>query len=65
MGDQVRVTEAEIQDELLQILNGDAEAEVPNHPKKRTTSRAIPTINSRTTGNSHLPLGESLKKTSG
>ncbi|PSN38968.1 hypothetical protein C0J52_11343 [Blattella germanica] len=55
-------TEAEIQDELLQIVNEDAVAEVPNPPKMRATSKAIPPIDSRTTGNSHLPLGAIIDK---
>ncbi|PSN37041.1 hypothetical protein C0J52_21912 [Blattella germanica] len=46
MGDQERLTEAE----------------VPNHPKKRATSKAIPTIDSKTTANSHLPLGAIIDK---
>ncbi|PSN37247.1 hypothetical protein C0J52_17956 [Blattella germanica] len=29
-------------------------------PKKKATSKAIPTIDSRTTGNGHLPLGAIL-----
>ncbi|PSN36671.1 hypothetical protein C0J52_20300 [Blattella germanica] len=33
-----------------------AEAEVPNPPKKRITSKAILRMDCRTTGNSHLPL---------
>ncbi|PSN30348.1 hypothetical protein C0J52_26164 [Blattella germanica] len=44
-------------DELLRILNKDTEAEVFNPPKKRATSKAISTIDSKTTGKSHLPLG--------
>ncbi|PSN29611.1 hypothetical protein C0J52_26458 [Blattella germanica] len=40
----------------------DNEAELHNPPKKRATSKAIPTIEYRTTGNSHLPLGAIIDK---
>ncbi|PSN31647.1 hypothetical protein C0J52_20494 [Blattella germanica] len=40
----------------------DAEAEVLNPPKKRATSKAIPMIESRITGNSHHPLEDAHER---